>query len=349
MIKISVILIIKDGEEYIRYLNEYFTNVEKKYESFYIFEYFIYENNSKDNTKKEIKKFYKNKKGLYWCENIDKNKDFSSLEGISNKRSEYMKELRNRLKNYHGELYSDFCLLLDCDVVLSNDLIPKMFNSFNEGLIYAGSSEYNIKEIDIDNFIIDDIYSCKLFDDEKFFTYYEKNKCIIKRIDKYKSWDNELYLKANLKNIVMVSVFDICYQGYRHNKCKNHYYDSLAFVSKEGTNHGADHNKNYTTCLFKNCIRCHNYRKKKFIYVNKKYLLDNYETIRVNSIFGGCSMIKTNIYNKVKWEGNYKCEHIGFCNSVRCHGFIILNPTIKVSTTSPEYRDYKNIEKELLT
>ena len=145
----------------------------------------------------------------------------------------------------------------------------------------------------------------------------------------------------------MVSVFDIDYRNYKQFDNIYHYYDTLAFV----TINGIDYDKTYNKCLFEKCKTCNRYRKVNYKEKYNKYinenLLDINETIRVNSIFGGCCMIKTNVYNKVKWVGDYACEHIGFCELVRDYGNIILDPKIKVCTTSPKDRYYFSIHQEL--
>ena len=347
MINISVIIIIKDGEKYIRYLNKYFNKIENIYKLYYNFEYYIYENNSKDNTKEEIKKFFINRKGKYWCENIDKNKNFKS--DVLNDRGIYMKSIRNKLKHYHGQLNSDFTLFLDSDVIISDDIIPKLLNSFNRGLVYIGSSNYSMKIINIDVKLIDNLDGIKILNNNDMVHCYilENNKCIINRIDKDNGWFNDLYLKANFKDVVMVTPFDICYRFYKKNNDKNHYYDSLAFENKNGVNYNNTNN----SCLFKNCKKCLDKRKntlkKEIINDLNIHLLDYDETVRVNSAFGGCCMIKTEIYNKVFWEGEYSCEHIGFCKEVRKYGNIILNSKIKVCTTINRFRNYNEIQEEL--
>lgn len=352
MINISVILIIKDGEDYIKYLNHYFKKVENMYKDFYNFEYYMYENNSKDGTKKEIKIFYRERKGKYWCEDIDKNKNFKS--DVLNSRGIYMKYIRNKLKDYHGNLKTDFTLFLDADVVISYDIIPKLLNSFNRGLIYIGKSNYSMKIMDIDKKLVDTLDGMIFLNNNDSELYYilENNKCIINRLDNDNGWFDDLYINANFKDVVMVTPFDICYRYYKKDNNQNHYYDSLAFENKYGINYIDTNN----SCLFKNCTKCHNKRKntlnKKINNELKNHLLDYNESVRVNSAFGGCCMIKTDVYNKVRWEGESSCEHLGFCKEINKHGNIILNSKIKVCTTFyrekyPDFTNYDQIRKDL--
>ena len=62
MYSISVILLIRDCEKYMKYLDEQFSQLENEYKNDIHFEYYVYENDSVDNTKKEIQTFFKNRK-----------------------------------------------------------------------------------------------------------------------------------------------------------------------------------------------------------------------------------------------------------------------------------------------
>jgi len=51
--------------------------------------------------------------------------------------------------------------------------------------------------------------------------------------------------------------------------------------------------------------------------------------IIVNSAFGGCALIKTEVLNKCRWEATGAgCEHWKFCAQARDHGNIVVVPTI---------------------
>lgn len=123
--KISVCLCIRNGEQYMHYLT-YIANQLKMYD--YDFEYFIYENNSTDHTKDEIKEFSKKFNCKYIVEDLHNNKMHT---GISNKRGKHMATIRNKLKKFHGTLTSDYTLLLDCDVIFVPSVIKKLIDSFN--------------------------------------------------------------------------------------------------------------------------------------------------------------------------------------------------------------------------
>jgi hypothetical protein len=122
---VSVILLLRDCDKYVQYLNEKFSELEVLYKNSIQFEYYMYENDSTDNTKKEIQQFFKNKKGKYLFENI---KDSYLMCGISTHRGKKMAILRNNLKKFHGTLKTDFVLLIDSDVIFLEDSIIKMIN-----------------------------------------------------------------------------------------------------------------------------------------------------------------------------------------------------------------------------
>jgi len=86
----------------------------------------MYENDSYDKTKKEIKQFYENRSGKYLCESVPNSK---MMSGISMDRGLTMAKFRNKLKKYHGRLRSDFVLLLNCDTVFLPSSIMEMINN----------------------------------------------------------------------------------------------------------------------------------------------------------------------------------------------------------------------------
>ena len=267
---ISVCIIIRNKELYMKYFIKLFNKIETIY-SDYIFEYFIYENNSIDNTKVYIKEFFKNKNGKFLIEDIHNNK---MKDGISLERGEHKCNLRNRLKEFHKYLSSDYTLLLDSDVVFLPNTIIDLINTLNE-------------------------------------------------------------------DTVMASPYCICYYEYNKNS-RIHYYDSLAVISEDNISY----NENNNTCLFKNCERCINFRKNININITDNKLFDEDKIIKVKSAFGSMSIIKTEIYNKVKWDKTV-CEHFSFCENIRKYGDIVINSSIKTFTTTSEFEDYDDIENTL--
>jgi GT2 family glycosyltransferase len=253
------------------YLDKLFSKIEKIYQN-YIFEFFIYENNSTDNTKLCIKNFANNRNCEFLIEDITNN---NMKQGISIERGEHMANIRNKLKDYHGKLDSDYVLLLDCDVVFLPNTLEQLINTIND-------------------------------------------------------------------EIVMATPFCICWAFYFENNKAIHYYDSLAVISKDDISYKESDN----TCLFKRCNRCISHRKINNINLKPASLFDDDKIIEVNSCFGSLALIKTHVYNNIKWD-NTVCEHHSFCKNASQYGKIVINPHIKTVTTIPKFDNYFEIESEL--
>lgn len=349
MLKISIILITKNSEEYIKYLDNIFDKIESYYYEKYIFEYFIYENNSNDNTKNEIKNFYqrKNRLGNYLLEDIDKNQD---LSGINQERSNYMSFLRNKLKSFHSLLKSDYTLLLDTDVLFQFDIIDKMINTFNEFNYLIGPSDENIKEIELP-VICDNASSIPSNHQENdwndlFHVQLNNNILSIKRVDSTSGWGQNLEVRVKpSKYMVALTVFDICYtnSSIENNRITNaHYYDSFAMIVKS-----ISYKDNNNTCMFINCNRCKNIRKDHNINIDESLLVPDNNIFNINSAFGGFFLLKTYVYNNINWD-NTICEHHSFCEKIRKFGNILLDPRLKVITISSKNENYREIHEKFL-
>jgi len=143
--KISVILIIRNREDYMKFLNELFLEIEQRTSNCIQFEYFIYENNSLDNTKKEIEKFYEKRCGLYLCEDL--NPVPKIYNGTNIERGLYMAKIRNKIKDMHGKLESDYTILLDSDLVFNVKTIFRLITTLKNGIVMSGVySTYGIRD-----------------------------------------------------------------------------------------------------------------------------------------------------------------------------------------------------------
>jgi hypothetical protein len=144
-------------------------------------------------------------------------------------------------------------------------------------------------------------------------------------------------------DIAMVTPYGISYGHYYYERMKPfHYYDTFAVITQDNI----DWKKNNNRCLFKSCKLCVEYRRKTKTFIDDKYLFDDDKLIYVKSCFGSLALVKTDVYNKVKW-GESICEHHSFCKNVLSYGKIVINPTIKTFTSQPWLRSYKNIEERL--
>ena len=128
---ITVITCVRNSEKWIDYIDKKFKEIEEYYKYKIDFEYFIYENNSTDNTKESIKKFFTNREGKYLCEDIHNN---NMHEGINMERGNHMTLLRNKTKKFHGVLDSDYVMLIDSDVVFNKTLIEEFISTITNDI-----------------------------------------------------------------------------------------------------------------------------------------------------------------------------------------------------------------------
>ena len=123
------------------------------------------------------------------------------------------------------------------------------------------------------------------------------------------------------------------YVECKNHNVMNHYYDSLAVI----TDNNIDYIKNNNTCMFTHCKRCNKHRKLKHIYLsnNDLFSITNQE-INVQSAFGSCCLIKSELYNKCEYsealfiKSNHVCEHISFNKQLLKYGRIIIKPDIRI-------------------
>jgi hypothetical protein len=111
----------------------------------------------------------------------------------------------------------------------------------------------------------------------------------------------------------------------------NHYYDSLAFVDTNNISYI----DNANTCIFEQCLRCKNKRKKNNIILDTNLLIPKKQKeVSVNSAFGGCFFTKTEYFNNCEYDEklflqcNHVCEHVSFNKQLLKNGKIILNTDI---------------------
>lgn len=140
---------------------------------------------------------------------------------------------------------------------------------------------------------------------------------------------------------VMITPYSICWKTY--NKTRQiHYYDTFAKITKDNISY----KNNGNTCMFHDCQRCMNVRNAYGIDIDDKYLIKE-NVINVKCAFAGFCLIKTDVYNKVNWNGTI-CEHHSFCDQVRKFGNILLLKSVKTVTldnirSHTEYMDVKNL------
>ena len=126
--KISVVCLVKNNEKWFEYFSRYMSEIESSKD--FIFEYFFYENNSTDNSKKLVENFMQCRSGKYLCENIDK--PIKWKNPISIERGMWMTYLRDKLKKMHGTLNSEYTFIIDTNLVLHSNTFNDLVKTFQD-------------------------------------------------------------------------------------------------------------------------------------------------------------------------------------------------------------------------
>ena len=268
---IAIFILFKNNQVYLPYFFRKMIQLEQKYN----IEYYIYENDSTDGTKKLLKEFMKNRKGRLIITTKDNDK---SIKGVSLERGNKMAFLRNENKQLGINTKADYIFIIDSEVYFETNIFDMMIYTINSNFDYG-----------------------------------------------------------------MVTPFDICYSNY-DNSPKPHYYDSLAMV----LNNGISHKENGNSCMFENCKRCIEKRKKKDIHLDS-FLLDRINKHEVKCAFGGLALLRKDVFIKVEW-GSAVCEHHYLCNKIQKLGKkIIIDPRIAIITNGKDNAqlDFSKINKIL--
>ena len=121
---ISIVAMFKNNESYIPYFEYICSKLDNAYDT----SYYILENNSTDLTKEMLRNFMKKRKGHLFSDDLSWNSNYGSV--IKNERGAYMARLRNELKGLHGDLKSDYTIIIDSDIYFTvqnvQDLISKL-------------------------------------------------------------------------------------------------------------------------------------------------------------------------------------------------------------------------------
>jgi hypothetical protein len=132
------------------------------------------------------------------------------------------------------------------------------------------------------------------------------------------------------------------------NNCYHHY-DTLAFISLDGISH----KETLLSCLNINCTRCKNVRNGKYqrgIMKHKllnKYLIDmdNKDIIEIKSGFGSCSLIETNMWNKINFTNDkeeiQELEWPCLCRNIRDNGGKVVLSCKNKALIAQKNWDYK--------
>jgi len=113
----------------------------------YDFEYYFYENDSKDNTVAILKNWLKNRKHKFRHENLNAKK-FGSVTSVE--RMEFLCKCRNKCKNLLKDTKSEYTLLVDSDIFFSKENLEKhldSINSLDDCVMVTPNVRQNIKDL----------------------------------------------------------------------------------------------------------------------------------------------------------------------------------------------------------
>lgn len=125
---ISIICMFKNNENY---LGEFFEKITTEMEEMYdtIFNYYIIENNSTDNTRNILRNFIKTKSDKSKLILFGVEKDYKNIgNGKNYDRLYNLSKIRNKLVNSITPLDSEWCLFIDSNIYFKKDILQKMFN-----------------------------------------------------------------------------------------------------------------------------------------------------------------------------------------------------------------------------
>ena len=160
--KITIISIFRDSEPTIQNCLKQLDELEKNTKA--TFEYFFYENDSKDKTKEILNKWMDNKKGKLICENINTPR-FGSV--VKKERFSLLAQYRNRLLKAGKPFDSDYALILDSDVLFPNNIIEQYLKYMKENVVMITPNILQNIKCKMFNKNNDSYYDCLALRDKK--------------------------------------------------------------------------------------------------------------------------------------------------------------------------------------
>ena len=110
------------------------------------FEFFFYENDSTDNTREILTTWCKDTKSKLFYEDLG-SPSFGSVTNLD--RLILLSYYRNKLKRLSGQLDSDYCLLVDSDIVYNNANIQMLIDEISNGwsMVTPNVRQYEIPDL----------------------------------------------------------------------------------------------------------------------------------------------------------------------------------------------------------
>ena len=121
-ITIDVVMVLRDVEAYCKFMKNMFSSFENLYPHIKL-RFQIYESDSIDSTFANCQEFFEERSGNLYSEDMSMQKFHHE---VSLTRGESMATVRNNLKRLHGELDSDFVLVMDSRIIFNPTCILSM-------------------------------------------------------------------------------------------------------------------------------------------------------------------------------------------------------------------------------
>jgi glycosyltransferase involved in cell wall biosynthesis len=148
---ISIICMFKNNEQY---LKNFFFDIVNQFEDHYdaTFNYYVIENNSKDNTRQLLKDFFKKKNSESKLLLFNMKEDFKNIgDGKNFERLFNLAKIRNKLVDNIVPLNSEWCLFIDSNIFFKKDILEKCFacspTENNIGMMIPYTQQMFIPEI----------------------------------------------------------------------------------------------------------------------------------------------------------------------------------------------------------
>ena len=109
----------------------------------YDFEYYFYENDSKDNTVEILSSWLKNRTGSFKHEKLDKQKFGSTTEFA---RVELLSDCRNKCKQLGYDSKSKYSLLIDSDIIFNKENLQRSLSLIDDCVAVSPNVRQNIPD-----------------------------------------------------------------------------------------------------------------------------------------------------------------------------------------------------------
>ena len=214
---IEFLMICRNNENYFKYIFPILCEKIKIYEP----KFYIYENNSTDNTKNELKLLSKKYNLLYKCENIKTH--WNKYKNICVARNNLLEFYRNNNTTLNNQV-----ILLDTNIIFNRETINELINNSYEGKMFLANTKFYSSSKNINNKYYYDLLALNYginFNENKLLSFdnFKENKIKLKSgfgglvlINKEfilkNNWhlNNKLWNKSNIFKNIVCEHWDFC-------------------------------------------------------------------------------------------------------------------------------------------